>query len=169
MPDEGVHGLKLVLAGDRSEAAWTPHGYIHPELRLGFSFENRGDRPLKLDLNQLAEKGRLRLDLSFDGERIESTPRMDRIPSAVPATAERVRTIDPGGSLEWTRDMYGHVFTLPEFGAQVFLFEKPGTYRIRAIYTKERVNPQNAFEAGCWVGSVVSNEITLEVSPDGGW
>jgi len=68
--------------------------------------------------------------------------------------------VQPGGT--WSHTCPG----FPAFGGALYTLGKPGAYRIKATYS----NPADALRgnplaAGCWLGTLGSNEAVLTVEP----
>lgn len=153
-----INGLKLTLAAEKTQLKMTGPGMVE-KTKLTCTFTNVGARPVKLNAYDL-NWSHLRLKVEGpDAESVHWSPvRMKRRMPA-PGTAD-FPTIKPGAS--WKAPL---PITFPGLGAkEFFTLLKRGKYRLTVTYmmTPKQLRPK-AMAEGSWTGSVVSNEIVLDV------
>jgi RNA polymerase sigma factor (sigma-70 family) len=160
-------GLKLTLTLDPAETT-LPAGADNAEpVKLKVSFTNVGDQSLKVNiwlsrvsLEVVGPEGKpvpLRLEKEKQADTSKKVYHMH-----VPKTEHPVV---PPADYQFPVLMAGktevlHEETFPRGAKLFYALNKPGEYRIKALYSSRVVRPP--FE-GCWIGSVTSNEVMLKV------
>jgi len=154
-----VDGLVLTLAADKTELAMRADGTVEPT-KLTVTFTNVSDKPLKLNTFRWA-LGLMTLDVKGPDADSVRAGRVMFMVVALPPKPEDFPILEPGKS--WTDKNRPGFPGL--FGQAIYTLLKPGEYRVKAVYAcTEAHQKQSELAAGCWVGSVLSNEVVLKVA-----
>jgi hypothetical protein len=150
--------LKLTLAAEKTELKMTADGKVGPT-KLTFTFTNVSTKPVKLNA-YLLTIARMKLDVKGpDAESVRENVVVFKMMAWAPK-AEDFPTIEPGKS--WTEKSQPSFPGL--FGRVSYTLLKPGEYRVKAVYTcTEAPQEQSDLTAGCWTGSLTSNEVVFKV------
>ncbi len=163
-PAEGG-GLKLELKADATEIRMTPtagaRGTVTWDVapvKLSINLANAGEKPVKLYTHELGTR-LLKLDVTGpDDKSVRALKALVRV-AVPPATENDFPMLDPYSA-----------FTLEEpiefpgpFAGTTWSLLKPGEYRVTMTYAVTDADVKRTpLAAGCWTGTVTSNELVLK-------
>ena len=156
---KAVKGLQLSLRADRTTLTAEPRNKTQVA-KLRFIFRHVGDKPIKLNAYDMVWS---HLKLNVTGPDKESVRRVKRlVEREMPWPQERdFPTLSHGRFMPYEASFPG------TFGMFEYYLLKPGKYRIKVTYDAALPawleKSTRELGAGCWEGSVTSNEITLTV------
>ena len=168
-PEETMHGLKLTLSADKTEAKLLPDGSNIEPIRLKLTFANVGREPLTLDMSPAAwYVGTSITVIGPDGGRAPYGRFTDLSPLVHPgvrqARAEDFHLLAPGD--EWARTI-DFPISSDELLPRGHL-TKPGDYHILAVYEANHA-ADDPLAKGSWNGTVKSEDFVLKVVADDGF
>jgi RNA polymerase sigma factor (sigma-70 family) len=155
-----VDGLQLNLHAPDPKTSLRPDGSNIWSFKLHFIYQNVSKQPLKLDMSPLP---------NLVGTTLQVTGPTFRSSRFVRKAAEfelRAPQADDFWLLQPGRSMTRIVnFPMDEFGWGHFYLLEPGRYRLKATYKHLR-ETNSPLAKGSWTGTVVSNELPVEVLPN---
>jgi hypothetical protein len=159
--DQPVDGLRLALSAEKTETVSGPDGREPVPIKLKLTFINVGDKPIKLNLFNLAWAS-LSPDVESAGNvpaRIEGSKLPDRSPPA--PKAEDYPTLEPGKTF-----VFEDLAFPGDCGRRHFSRTGPAgavTCRVRMCYKPHAPAAGDKLAQGCWTGKVRSNEISFGI------